>query len=193
VTSPTPSWSRGADQRTAISADRTTHQSSLASLFNLEPPRRPSPRETHRPRDRHPAARCPLSWSCSKSSCGRSNVVSASFAPPQRVRAAGYARFVAQGGDWGAIITDPAGEHGDFLGRSLSEKTLGFFDDKNVSVPAAVSGFPNELYQAPRSWAEQAYPSLIYYSEDDRGGHFVAWQEPQLFPQEVRAAFRALR
>jgi pimeloyl-ACP methyl ester carboxylesterase len=78
-------------------------------------------------------------------------------------------------------------------GRLYWENTLGFFDVKNVTVPAAVSVFPNELYQAPRSWTEQAYPGLIYFNEVDRGNHFAAWQEPDLFTAEVRAAFRSLR
>src|SRR2546430_12405742 len=78
-------------------------------------------------------------------------------------------------------------------GRLYWENKLGFFDVKNVSIPAAVSVFPKELYEAPRSWAERAYPNLIYYNTLDRGGHFAAWQEPQLFSQEVRAAFRSLR
>jgi pimeloyl-ACP methyl ester carboxylesterase len=78
-------------------------------------------------------------------------------------------------------------------GRLYWENTLGFFDVKGVSVPAAVSVFPNELYQAPRSWTEQAYPNLIYFNEVDRGNHFAAWQEPDLFTTEVRAAFRSLR
>jgi pimeloyl-ACP methyl ester carboxylesterase len=78
-------------------------------------------------------------------------------------------------------------------GRLYWENKLGFFDPKNVSVPAAVSVFPKELYQAPRSWAERAYPNLIYFNEVDRGGHFAAWQEPQLFSEEVRAGFRPLR
>jgi pimeloyl-ACP methyl ester carboxylesterase len=56
-----------------------------------------------------------------------------------------------------------------------------------------VSVFPGELYQTPRSWAEQAYTNLIYYNEVDRGGHFAAWEQPQLFSDEVRAAFRTLR
>jgi hypothetical protein len=56
-----------------------------------------------------------------------------------------------------------------------------------------VSVFPNELYQAPRSWTEQAYPNLIYYNQVDKGNHFAAWQEPELFTTEVRAAFRSLR
>ena len=78
--------------------------------------------------------------------------------------------------------------------RLYHENTHGFFDAKGVSsVPVAVSVFPRELYQAPRSWTEQAYPNLIYYNVVDRGDHFAAWQEPQLFSQEVRAAFRSLR
>jgi pimeloyl-ACP methyl ester carboxylesterase len=78
-------------------------------------------------------------------------------------------------------------------GRLYWENTLGFFDVKGVSVPAAVSVFPRELYQAPRSWTEQAYPDLIYFNEVDQGNHFAAWQEPELFITEVRAAFRSLR
>jgi hypothetical protein len=56
-----------------------------------------------------------------------------------------------------------------------------------------VTVFPKEPYQTPRSWAERAYPNLIYFNEVDRGGHLAAWQEPQLFSEEVRAAFRSLR
>jgi pimeloyl-ACP methyl ester carboxylesterase len=78
-------------------------------------------------------------------------------------------------------------------GRLYWENTLDFFDVKGVTVPAAVSVFPNELYQAPRSWTEQAYPNLIYFNEVDKGNHFAAWQEPELFTTEVRAAFRSLR
>jgi pimeloyl-ACP methyl ester carboxylesterase len=78
-------------------------------------------------------------------------------------------------------------------GRLYWENTLGFFDVKGATVPAAVSVFPSELYQAPRSWAEQAYPNLIYFNEVDEGNHFAAWQEPELFTQELRAAFRPLR
>ena len=62
-----------------------------------------------------------------------------------------------------------------------------------LSVPAAVSVFPNEIYKAPRSWAERAYPNLIYFNELDRGNHFAAWQEPGLFSAELRDAFRSLR
>jgi pimeloyl-ACP methyl ester carboxylesterase len=78
-------------------------------------------------------------------------------------------------------------------GRLYWENKFGFFDVKGVTVPAAVSVFPNELYRAPRSWAEQAYPNLIYFNEVDRGNHFAAWQEPNLFTNEVRAGFRSLR
>jgi pimeloyl-ACP methyl ester carboxylesterase len=77
--------------------------------------------------------------------------------------------------------------------RLYWENKLGFFDVKGVSVPAAVSVFPRELYQAPRSWTEQAYPNLIYFNEVDKGNHFAAWQEPNLLTTEVRAAFRSLR
>jgi hypothetical protein len=63
----------------------------------------------------------------------------------------------------------------------------------NVSLPAAVSVFPGEIYQAPRSWTEKAYHNLIYYNQLDRGGHFAAWEVPELFSAELRAAFRPLR
>ena len=69
----------------------------------------------------------------------------------------------------------------------------GFFNAKGVSIPVAVSVFPGEQYQAPRSWAERAYPNLIYYNQVDKGGHFAAWEQPQLFTAELRAAFRSLR
>jgi pimeloyl-ACP methyl ester carboxylesterase len=69
----------------------------------------------------------------------------------------------------------------------------GFFNAKGVSIPVAVSVFPGEQYQAPRSWTKRAYPNLIYFNEVDKGGHFAAWEQPQLFSDEVRAAFRSLR
>jgi pimeloyl-ACP methyl ester carboxylesterase len=69
----------------------------------------------------------------------------------------------------------------------------GFFNVKGVRIPVAVSVFPGEQYQAPRSWAEQAYPNLIYFNEVEKGGHFAAWEQPQLFAEELRAAFRSLR
>jgi pimeloyl-ACP methyl ester carboxylesterase len=69
----------------------------------------------------------------------------------------------------------------------------GFFNAKGVSIPVAVSVFPGEQYEAPRSWAEQAYPNLIYYNQVAKGGHFAAWEQPQLFSEEIRAAFRPVR
>jgi pimeloyl-ACP methyl ester carboxylesterase len=76
---------------------------------------------------------------------------------------------------------------------NLWETKLSFFDVKNVSIPVAVSAFPDELYQAPRSWAERAYSKLIHYNKLDKGGHFAAWEQPKLFSEEVRAGFRPLR
>jgi pimeloyl-ACP methyl ester carboxylesterase len=70
---------------------------------------------------------------------------------------------------------------------------ISFFGVKGVSVPVAVSVFPDELYPAPRSWTEQAYPKLIHYNKLDKGGHFAAWEQPKLFSEEVRAGFRSLR
>jgi len=69
----------------------------------------------------------------------------------------------------------------------------GYFNAKGVSIPVAVSVFPDELYPAPRSWAERAYPKLIHYNKLDKGGHFAAFEQPQLLSQEVRAGFRPLR
>jgi pimeloyl-ACP methyl ester carboxylesterase len=77
--------------------------------------------------------------------------------------------------------------------RLYWESKQAFFDVKGVSVPTAVSVFPNELYQTPRSWAERAYPQLMYFNEVDKGNHFAAWQEPELFATEVRAGFKSLR
>jgi pimeloyl-ACP methyl ester carboxylesterase len=69
----------------------------------------------------------------------------------------------------------------------------GFFDARGVKIPVAVSVFPDEIYAAPRSWAERAYPKLIHYNKLDKGGHFAAWEQPQLFCAELRTAFRSLR
>jgi pimeloyl-ACP methyl ester carboxylesterase len=70
---------------------------------------------------------------------------------------------------------------------------FGYFNAKGVSIPVAVSVFPDELYPAPRSWTERAYPKLIHYNRLDKGGHFAAWEQPQLFSQEVRTGLRSLR
>jgi pimeloyl-ACP methyl ester carboxylesterase len=77
--------------------------------------------------------------------------------------------------------------------RLYWENKFSFFNVKNVSIPVAVSAFPDELYPAPRSWAERAYPNLIHYNKLDKGGHFAAWEQPELLSTELREAFRPLR
>ena len=77
--------------------------------------------------------------------------------------------------------------------RLYWESKLAFFAPKGVAIPVAVSAFPDELYQAPRSWTERAYPKLIHYNRLPKGGHFAAWEQPQLFSEEVRMGFRSLR
>jgi pimeloyl-ACP methyl ester carboxylesterase len=77
--------------------------------------------------------------------------------------------------------------------RLYWENKLAFFAPKGVKIPVAASAFPDELYQAPRSWAEQAYPNLIHYNKLDKGGHFAAWEQPVAFSAEMRAAFKSLR
>ena len=78
-------------------------------------------------------------------------------------------------------------------GRLYWENKFSFFGVKGVSIPVAVSVFPDELYPAPRSWAERAYPKLIHYNKLDKGGHFAAWEQPELFVKELRAGFKSLR
>jgi pimeloyl-ACP methyl ester carboxylesterase len=78
-------------------------------------------------------------------------------------------------------------------GRLYWENHLNLYLAADVSIPAAVTVFPGESYQAPRSWTEQAYHKLVYFNEADKGGHFAAWEQPQLFAEEVRAGFRPLR
>jgi pimeloyl-ACP methyl ester carboxylesterase len=78
--------------------------------------------------------------------------------------------------------------------RFYWENKAGFFEAKKISIPFAISVFPDELYQSPRSWAERAYPdNLIHYNRLEKGGHFAAWEQPQIFAEEMRAAFRSLR
>jgi pimeloyl-ACP methyl ester carboxylesterase len=78
--------------------------------------------------------------------------------------------------------------------RLYWENKAPFFNAKNIAIPYAISVFPDELHQAPRSWAERAYPhNLIHYNKLDRGGHFAAWEQPDLFAAEMRASFRSLR
>jgi len=77
--------------------------------------------------------------------------------------------------------------------RLYTEFKGGFFHDLNISVPAAVSVFPEEIYVGPRSWAERAYKNLLHFNVVAKGGHFAAWEQPQLFAEELRAGFRSLR
>ena len=77
--------------------------------------------------------------------------------------------------------------------RLYWESHLAFFDVKGVDIPVGVTVFPDELYPAPRSWAEKAYPKLIHFNRVDKGGHFAAWEQPETFSEEMRAAFRSLR
>jgi pimeloyl-ACP methyl ester carboxylesterase len=77
--------------------------------------------------------------------------------------------------------------------RLYRENKSNFFTPKGVNIPVAVSVFPDELYQAPRSWTEKAYPKLVHYNKLDKGGHFAAWEQPELFCNEIRTGFRSLR
>ncbi|WP_298741129.1 epoxide hydrolase family protein [uncultured Chitinophaga sp.] len=77
--------------------------------------------------------------------------------------------------------------------RLYWENKLPFFEPKGVKIPVAVSAFPDDLCPAPRSWAEQAYPNMIYYKKQDKGGHFAAWEQPERLVADIRAGFRSLR
>jgi pimeloyl-ACP methyl ester carboxylesterase len=77
--------------------------------------------------------------------------------------------------------------------RLYWESKLAFFAPKNVQLPTAITAFPDEIYTAPRSWTERAYPNLIHYNKVEKGGHFAAWEQPQIFTEEVRTSFRPLR
>jgi len=77
--------------------------------------------------------------------------------------------------------------------RLYWENKFPYFSVKGVSIPVAVSAFPDEIDLVPRSWAERAYPKLIYYNKLEKGGHFAAWEQPKIFTSELRAAFRSLR
>jgi pimeloyl-ACP methyl ester carboxylesterase len=77
--------------------------------------------------------------------------------------------------------------------RLYWENKLVFFEPKHVAIPVAVSVFPDEIYAAPRSWTERAYPKLIHYNRLSKGGHFAAWEQPELFCAEMRSSFRSLR
>lgn len=77
--------------------------------------------------------------------------------------------------------------------RLYWESKLAFFAPKGVALPVAVSAFPDEIYTAPRSWTERAYPKLVHYGRLDKGGHFAAWEQPEVFATELRAGFKSLR
>ncbi|SCK32646.1 Pimeloyl-ACP methyl ester carboxylesterase [Variovorax sp. HW608] len=77
--------------------------------------------------------------------------------------------------------------------RLYWESKLAFFAPKGVALPVAVSAFPDEIYTAPRSWTERAYPKLVHYGRRDKGGHFAAWEQPEVFATELRAGFKSLR
>ena len=77
--------------------------------------------------------------------------------------------------------------------RLYWENKAAFFAPKGVSIPVAVSVFPQEIYAAPKSWVEKAFPKLIHFNTLPKGGHFAAWEQPEFFVQEMRASFRSLR
>ena len=77
--------------------------------------------------------------------------------------------------------------------RLYWENKLAFFAPQGVTIPVVVSAFPTEIYTAPRSWAEKAFPKLIYYNRHSKGGHFAAWEQPQGFTEDLRTGFRSLR
>lgn len=77
--------------------------------------------------------------------------------------------------------------------RLYWESKLAFFAPKHITIPVAVTAYPDEIYSAPQNWAEKAYPNLIYFHKVDKGGHFAAWEQPELFTDELRKAFRSLR
>ena len=89
-------------------------------------------------------------------------------------------------------LTNTGVSSGRLYWEALENKVT-FFGVKGVSIPVAVSVFSDELYPAPRSWAERAYPKLVYYNKVEKGGHFAAWEQPKIFSEEVRAGFRSLR
>src|SRR5262249_38730575 len=109
----------------------------------------------------------------------------------------GYAPYVSQGGDWGAAVAEAMGRqappgpggrlywenHGAGPTSATAMKTA------EISVPVGITVFPDDVYRPPKSWAARAYPNLVYFNQVDRGGHFAAWEQPELLSQEIRAAF----
>jgi len=77
--------------------------------------------------------------------------------------------------------------------RLYYEDKRAFFDIRGIQIPVAISAFPDEIYQAPRSWAEKAFPKLIHYNKLEKGGHFAAWEQPKVYTEEIRASFSSFR
>ncbi len=90
-------------------------------------------------------------------------------------------------------VTNTAVSSARLYWEATQVATGGFFDPRNVTIPVAVSAFPDEIYAVPQSWAERAYPKLIHFSKLAKGGHFAAWEQPELFTQELRESFKTLR
>jgi pimeloyl-ACP methyl ester carboxylesterase len=90
-------------------------------------------------------------------------------------------------------ITKTAVSSARLYWEASQNSTAGFFDPRNVTIPVAVSVFPDEIYAAPKSWTERAYPKLIHYNKLPKGGHFAAWEQPQFFVEEMRASFKSFR
>jgi pimeloyl-ACP methyl ester carboxylesterase len=136
--------------------DPTAHGGTPEDAFHLVQPSLPGYGFSEEPRE--------LGW----------NVGRVAQAWAELMERLGYTRYVAQGGDVGASVTDA-------MGRQAPEGLL------------AIHMIPDEIFRAPRSWVERGYPNLSYFNEVDKGGHFAAWEEPELFATEVREAFRSLR
>jgi len=90
-------------------------------------------------------------------------------------------------------VTNTAVSSARLYWDTTQTSTSGFFDPRGIKIPVAVTVFPDEIYAAPKSWAERAYPKLIYFSKLEKGGHFAAWEQPDVFSREMRSAFRSLR
>ena len=95
----------------------------------------------------------------------------------------GYTKYVAEGGDWGNAISE----------TMALQQPPGLLGIHTNMAATAVSAFAEEIYQAPKSWAEKAYAKLIFYNKHDKGTHFAAWEQPELFVSDLRAAFKSLR
>jgi pimeloyl-ACP methyl ester carboxylesterase len=87
-------------------------------------------------------------------------------------------------------LTNTAVSSARLYSDTTQTATSGFFDPRNVRIPVAVTVCPDEIYAAPRSWAERAYPKLIYFNKLPKGGHFAAWEQPELFVREMRMGLR---